>query len=528
MRAATPRHGRQRSAIRSSRAASGRDLKPERELRRLLQGEIAGGKSVRMAEAEQEKDIGRPRAHALDRDERRMGVLGVEPRQARQIELARSATASASARKVRIFGDERPQARKSSSVAAASRTASSGAMRASSRPKMALALATDTCCETTIAARPAKPGSRRRSGGGPPTAISVSTKSGSFCAQASRRLAQARLVRDRRPGMIDPFRGPALRPPCAGALRMHPFFSHALQRPLGISRPAFRSVAERRFCTSVTPIRRFATSASPKRLNGRLLLRIEDLDRTRCKPHLRGGDSRGSRLARPSLRRRRRAGKANTRTTTPLRSTRLAGRGLVYPCFCSRAEIARALSRPRSGRSAALFGRLPGAFARAPSRGGRRGARSAALRLDMRRASECAPVGLVWTEFGEGTTPVERAAEPDALGRRRPARARPRGELPSRGDRRRRAAGRHRRRARARPSRRDLRPSAAAGAARAARAALSPSSARARLRRGETVEEPSVAVAGRAARKRRLRRQRSARRSDSAAGDRGGLGVVLS
>ena len=65
MRAATPLSGRQRSAIRSSRAASGRRFRFKASLGRFLQREIAGGKGVRVAEAEQEENVRRPRAHAL-------------------------------------------------------------------------------------------------------------------------------------------------------------------------------------------------------------------------------------------------------------------------------------------------------------------------------------------------------------------------------------------------------------------------------------------------------------------------------
>ena len=100
-----------------------------------------------------------------------------------------STIASASRSQRADFGADKPQPRKSVVGRRRFRPASSGAMRASSRPKIALALATDTCCDTMIAASPAKPGSRRRSGGGPPTASSRPTSSGSL---ARRRSAAAR------------------------------------------------------------------------------------------------------------------------------------------------------------------------------------------------------------------------------------------------------------------------------------------------------------------------------------------------
>ena len=76
MRAATPRHGRQRSPIFSSRAVSGRFFRFEREPRGFLQREVAGRPRVGMAEAEQKEDIRRPGTNAFDRDELLVRFLG--------------------------------------------------------------------------------------------------------------------------------------------------------------------------------------------------------------------------------------------------------------------------------------------------------------------------------------------------------------------------------------------------------------------------------------------------------------------
>ena len=62
----------------------------------------------------------------------------------------------------------------------------------SSRPKMAVALATETCWETTIAASPANPGSRRSQGRRPAEGDQLSTSSGSFARKAISRLEQVR------------------------------------------------------------------------------------------------------------------------------------------------------------------------------------------------------------------------------------------------------------------------------------------------------------------------------------------------
>ena len=240
-----------------------------------------------------------------------------------------------------------------------------------------------------------------------------------------------------------------------------------------------------------------------KEMNGRLLLRIEDLDRTRCKPLYEAAIARGSRLAWPSLR----------RPAAPAERTRGRLRRCARPPGWARACLSLLLQpgRDRAGAQSAAIPterrsiRAPaGRFPRAPSRCGRRGARSGRCGSTCGARAQCAPVGLVWTEFGEGTTPVEQAAEPARWG-----------DVVLRG--------------------RDLAASyhlavtvddalqgvtdvvrgrdllAATSVHRLlqallepARAALSPPSARARRRRGETVEAPSVAVAGRAARKRRL------------------------
>ena len=61
---------------------------------------------------------------------------------------------------------------------------SKGSKAAASRPQMALALAVESCCATMIAARPAKPSGRRRSGGRP-AAASSAAKRGSIWPSAA-------------------------------------------------------------------------------------------------------------------------------------------------------------------------------------------------------------------------------------------------------------------------------------------------------------------------------------------------------
>ena len=212
MRAATPRQGRQRSAIASSSPRVGPRLQPERELGRLLQGEIAGGEGVGMAEAEQQEDIGGPGADAADRHQRAMRLGGVEGAE-RARDRAPRARPPAPAREGRASSASTGRSR-AEVVLAGEQVVRLQRRHAaiSSRPKIALALATETCCETMIAASPAKPGSRRRSGGGPPISISRATISGSSASRFRAASASVRLAIDQRAGMVAHRRGRRLRP----------------------------------------------------------------------------------------------------------------------------------------------------------------------------------------------------------------------------------------------------------------------------------------------------------------------------
>ena len=77
-RAARPR------AIFASALASGRLRKPKRDARGFLHGEIAGRKGVGMAEAEQQIDVGGPRADAVQRGERGVRLVGLHVADARR------------------------------------------------------------------------------------------------------------------------------------------------------------------------------------------------------------------------------------------------------------------------------------------------------------------------------------------------------------------------------------------------------------------------------------------------------------
>ena len=145
---------------------------------------------------------------------------------------------------------------------------------------------------------------------------------------------------------------------------------------------------------------------------GRLLLRIEDLDRARCKPAYAaailddlawlGVSFDGS------ARRQSEHGDDYAAALERLRS-----RGLAYPCFCSRADVARAAAG-RDPDGAPLYAGRCRAFSETERRIRLARGEKAAWRLDTGRA--CAPARLVWLEYGEGTTASERVADPFGWG----------------------------------------------------------------------------------------------------------------
>jgi glutamyl-Q tRNA(Asp) synthetase len=141
--------------------------------------------------------------------------------------------------------------------------------------------------------------------------------------------------------------------------------------------------------------------------SGRYLLRLEDIDATRCRPEFEAAiyeDLAWLGVVWETPVRRQSAHLADYRAALD----RLAADGLVYPSFESRAEIARLVAEreaggpwPRDPDGAPLY---PGAArSLAPAERARLMASGApyALRLDM--AAACRRVaGLAWIELGEG------------------------------------------------------------------------------------------------------------------------------
>lgn len=150
---------------------------------------------------------------------------------------------------------------------------------------------------------------------------------------------------------------------------------------------------------------------------GRFLLRIEDIDPGRCRPEFTdailedlawlGLDWDG-------------AVRVQSRHLADYGATldALDARGLLYPCFCTRAEIARAVAESLSAPHGPDGPAYPGTCRRlsAAERAERTARGEAfALRLDMARALAEVPAGLSFAEEGQGRLRCDPARFGDAV-----------------------------------------------------------------------------------------------------------------
>jgi glutamyl-Q tRNA(Asp) synthetase len=148
--------------------------------------------------------------------------------------------------------------------------------------------------------------------------------------------------------------------------------------------------------------------------NGRVLLRIEDLDRARCKPQFEAAivdDLAWLGLRFPPPRRQSEHGEDYTAALA-----RLDQRGLIYRCFCSRSEIARVSNGRRDPDGAPLYAGTCRALSPDEARDRMARGDKAALRLNMQLATNAGPASLSWTEYGEGAVPSQTAAAPEVWG----------------------------------------------------------------------------------------------------------------
>ena len=157
----------------------------------------------------------------------------------------------------------------------------------------------------------------------------------------------------------------------------------------------------------------FAAEAAHATANGRFLLRIEDIDKGRCRPAFESAIFEdlgwlGLRWEEPVRRQ-----SAHMADYAAALST-LDAAGLLYPCFCTRAEIKAEIAAAGHAPHGPEGPRYPGTCRRLDE--AERTARKAeegafALRLDMTRAtSKAGP--LTWRDQDHG----EQAARPEQFG----------------------------------------------------------------------------------------------------------------
>ncbi|HLH48811.1 MAG TPA: tRNA glutamyl-Q(34) synthetase GluQRS [Roseiarcus sp.] len=150
-----------------------------------------------------------------------------------------------------------------------------------------------------------------------------------------------------------------------------------------------------------------------ERFGGRLLLRMEDLDRSRCKPEYEQAAIVD--LAWLGLSFDRAIRRQSEHVADYAAAYRgLGALGLLYPCFCTKEEIAKASRAAGLGRDPDGAPLYAGACR---GRGSPKGDGPApTLRLDMARALALAGSELSWREFGEGDSERQESADPAAWG----------------------------------------------------------------------------------------------------------------
>ena len=148
---------------------------------------------------------------------------------------------------------------------------------------------------------------------------------------------------------------------------------------------------------------------------GRLLLRIEDLDQGRCKREYEAAivdDLAWLGIVFDASPRRQSEHVADyARALASLRA-----RGLIYPCFCSRAEVAATAGGARDPDGAPIYSGACRALTPRELADRLAAGERAALRLNSARALAAAPRTLNWRELGEGESESLRRSDPAAWG----------------------------------------------------------------------------------------------------------------
>jgi glutamyl-Q tRNA(Asp) synthetase len=156
-----------------------------------------------------------------------------------------------------------------------------------------------------------------------------------------------------------------------------------------------------------------------RRTDGRFLLRIEDIDTERCRPEYEQAiyddlEWLGLTWDEPVLR------QSDHFSTYAKAVEDLQERGLLYPCFCSRLEISRAVSSlrdwPRDPDGGPLYPRTCRHVSEEDRARRLASGQHAALRLDMTQAlGQISPL-LGWREYGEGEDARDVHAEASLWG----------------------------------------------------------------------------------------------------------------
>ncbi len=156
-----------------------------------------------------------------------------------------------------------------------------------------------------------------------------------------------------------------------------------------------------------------------RRTHGRFILRIEDIDTGRCRPEFEQAiyeDLTWLGLSWETPVRR----QSDHLGEYALAIDQLDAQGLIYPCFCTRGEIAaRVASRPgwpRDPDGAPIYPGLCRGLSETERRERLLAGRHAAMRLDMEAACGRVDHMLGWTEYGEGDEPRDVRAEPQIWG----------------------------------------------------------------------------------------------------------------
>jgi glutamyl-Q tRNA(Asp) synthetase len=165
-------------------------------------------------------------------------------------------------------------------------------------------------------------------------------------------------------------------------------------------------------------------AALAARFSGRLLLRVEDIDLTRCRPQFEAGiyeDLAWLGLAFEEPVRRQSEHFKEYRAALAA----LQGRGLVYPCFCSRKDIVAAVARretgtgrpwPRDPDGAPLYPGTCRSLSAAVVEAHMVAGEPHAWRLDTALALEAAPSRLTYPSFVPDGAEKAVAAHPERWG----------------------------------------------------------------------------------------------------------------